>query len=168
MRVFVSFACSHLFMWLYLCLCFVGVTGGTSVPVARWTREDSNDLGGPVDDDEAPANHSVTGATPEADVMAVGQQTGTFRMKSLNSSAEIVNIGSASDPIMCVRCVRERERKIRRETDGSDITLLALKLAKSFALFLAKNAEIGEGFCTFPCQNGGEEFCTFPCQKLAP
>ena len=34
------------------------------------------------------------------------------------------------------------------------------------------SAEIGDDFCTFPCQNVhlsiGEEFCTFPCQKFAP
>ena len=35
--------------------------------------------------------------------------------------------------------------------DGSEITLVALKLVMSFALFLAKNVQlsIGEEFCTF-------------------
>ena len=42
--------------------------------------------------------------------------------------------------------------------DGSDVTLVALKLAMSFALFLAKNLHLSVG----------EEFCTFPCQKIAP
>ena len=45
----------------------------------------------------------------------------------------------------------ERER----EKDGSDVTIVALKLAMSFALLLAKNVHlsIGEEFCAFPCQN---------------
>ena len=33
---------------------------------------------------------------------------------------------------------REREREGEREIDGSDVTLVALKLAKKFALFHAK------------------------------
>ena len=50
---------------------------------------------------------------------------------------------------------REREREREREIDGSDVTIVALKLAMSFALFHAKNLhlKIGEEFCTFPCQN---------------
>ena len=49
---------------------------------------------------------------------------------------------------------REREREREREKDGSDVTLVALKLAMNFAPFLAKNLHlsIGEGFCTFSCQ----------------
>ena len=35
--------------------------------------------------------------------------------------------------------MREREREIQREKDGSDVTIVALKLAMDFALFLAKN-----------------------------
>ena len=61
------------------------------------------------------------------------------------------NIGSASAlPII----QRERER----EKDGSDVTIVALKLAMSFALLLAKNVHlsVGEEFCAFPCQ----KFCT--------
>ena len=54
-------------------------------------------------------------------------------------------------PILCVRCVRrerERERKIQRETDGSDGTIVALKLAMSFALFLAKHLHLrAYSFC---------------------
>ena len=61
------------------------------------------------------------------------------------------NIESAS-ALPIIQKERERER------DGSDVTLVALKLAKSFALFLAKNLHLGIG----------EEFCTFPCQKFAP
>ena len=49
-----------------------------------------------------------------------------------------------------VHSVRERER----EKDGSDVTIVALKLAMSFALLLAKNVHlsIGEEFCAFLCQ----------------
>ena len=46
-----------------------------------------------------------------------------------------------------VRSVRERDTKRRerereRERDGSDVTFVALKLAMSFALFLAKNVHL--------------------------
>ena len=51
-----------------------------------------------------------------------------------------------------------REREIQRETDGNDVTLVALKLAMNFALFLAKNVHL----CS------GEEFSNFPCQTFAP
>ena len=37
---------------------------------------------------------------------------------------------------------RERERYREREIDGSDVTIVALKLAMSFALFFAKNLHI--------------------------
>ena len=49
---------------------------------------------------------------------------------------------------------RYREREREREKDGSDVIIVALKLAMSFALFLAKNVHfsIGEDFCAFPCQ----------------
>ena len=46
----------------------------------------------------------------------------------------------------------ERER----EKDGSDVTIVALKLAMSFALLLAKNVHLSIG----------DEFCAFPCQKI--
>ena len=60
------------------------------------------------------------------------------------------NIGSASAlPII----QRERER----EKDGSDVTIVALKLAMSFALLLAKNVHL----------RIGDEFCAFPCQKIS-
>ena len=84
-------------------------------------------------------------------------------------------IGSASAlPILCVRCARwerererererdrererrERERERERVRDGSDVTLVALKLAVNFAPFLAKNLHLSIG----------EEFCTFSCQKI--
>ena len=58
--------------------------------------------------------------------------------------------------------VRERESAIQRErereTDGSDVTSLALKMAMSFALFLAKIVHL----------SFAEEFCPFRCQKCAP
>ena len=51
-------------------------------------------------------------------------------------------IGSAEAlPILCVRCARW-EREIQREWDGSDVTLVALKSAKNFALFLAKTLKL--------------------------
>ena len=46
----------------------------------------------------------------------------------------------------------ERER----EKDGSDVTIVALKLAMSFALLLAKNVHLSID----------EEFCAIPCQKI--
>ena len=72
--------------------------------------------------------------------------------------------GSASYIVREVHSVRERE--IQREKDGSDVTIVALKLAMSFALLLAKNVHlsIGEEFCAFPCQKN----CTsvFPLRGL--
>ena len=58
-----------------------------------------------------------------------------------------VIIGSASYIVHEVRSVRERDT----ERDGSDVTIVALKLAMSFALFLAKNLHlsIGEEFLHF-------------------
>ena len=46
---------------------------------------------------------------------------------------------------------REREREIQREIDGSHEAIVALKLAVSFALFLAINLHLSiiEEFCTF-------------------
>ena len=72
--------------------------------------------------------------------------------------------GSASYIVREVREVREREsdkereRERERERDGSDVTLVALNLAMSFALLLAKNVHLSIG----------EEFCTFSCQTFAP
>ena len=67
-------------------------------------------------------------------------------------------IGSAEAlPILCVRYIRwEREIQREREKDGSDVTIVALKLAMSFALLLAKNVHLSIG----------EEFCAFPCKKI--
>ena len=47
---------------------------------------------------------------------------------------------------------------ISARKDGSDVTIVALKLAMSFALLLAKNVHLSIG----------EEFCAFPFQKIAP
>ena len=58
--------------------------------------------------------------------------------------------GSASYIVREVHSVREREK------DGSDVTIVALKLAMSFALLLAKNVHLSIG----------DEFCAFPCQKI--
>ena len=73
--------------------------------------------------------------------------------------------GSASYIVREVHSVRERERACgyrererEREKDGSDVTIVALKLAMNFALLLAKNVHFSIG----------EEFCAFPCQKFAP
>ena len=90
-------------------------------------------------------------------------------------------IGSAEAlPVLCVRCVRweieryrEREKRERdTERDGSDVTLVALKLAINFAPFLAKRLKLAMNFEPFLAKNLhlsiGEEFCTFPCQKFAP
>ena len=73
-------------------------------------------------------------------------------------------IGSAEAlPILCVRYIRwererdtEREREREREKDGSDVPIVALKLALSFALLLAKNVHLSIG----------DEFCAIPCQKI--
>ena len=62
--------------------------------------------------------------------------------------------GSVSYIVREVRSVRDREREI----DGSDVTIVAIKLAMSFVLFLAKSLHLSIG----------EEFCPFPCQKFAP
>ena len=59
--------------------------------------------------------------------------------------------GSVSYIVREVRSVRERERyrEREREIDGSDVTIVALKLAMSFALFevfLAKNLHLRFSF----------------------
>ena len=76
--------------------------------------------------------------------------------------------GSASYIVCEVHSVRERERERERDTererererergkDGSDVTIVALNLAMSFALLLAKNVHLSIG----------DEFCAFPCQKI--
>ena len=63
--------------------------------------------------------------------------------------------GSASYIVREVQSVRERDTEREREKDGSDVTIVALKLAMSIALLLAKNVHLSVG----------EEFCAFPCQK---
>ena len=67
----------------------------------------------------------------------------TWKIKRQNELEQDI-IGSAEAlPILCIRCTRwEREIQTEREWDGSDITLVALKLAKKFALFLAKTLKL--------------------------
>ena len=62
--------------------------------------------------------------------------------------------GSASYIVREVHLVREIQRE--RERDGSDVTIVLLKLAMSFALLLAKNVHLSIG----------DEFCAFPFQKI--
>ena len=60
------------------------------------------------------------------------------------------NIGSASAlPII------QREREI----DGSDVTSVALKLAKKFALFLSKTLKLAKNFALFLAKNLHLSFC---------
>ena len=62
--------------------------------------------------------------------------------------------GSASNIVREVRSVRERERERERERDGSDVTLVALKLAMNVAPFLAKNLHLSIGdMARRLCQN---------------
>ena len=77
-------------------------------------------------------------------------------LKGMLSSCDLYyrKRGSASYIVREVREVGERDT----ERDGSGVTLVALKLAMSFALFFAKN---------FHLSIGGK-FCTFLCQKFAP
>ena len=96
----------------------------------------------------------------------------SWQKKKKRRHAKLLIIGSAEAlPILCVRCARcvrerERERKRKRERyrerererDGSDVTIVVLKLAMSFALFLAKNLHL----------SFGEDFSTFLCQIFAP
>ena len=67
---------------------------------------------------------------------------------------------------------REREERERGERDGSDVTLVAQKLAMNIAPFLAKTLKLAINFAPFFAKNShlsiGEEFCTFPCQKFPP
>ena len=48
--------------------------------------------------------------------------------------------GSASYIVREVHSVREREREIQREKDGSDVTIVALKLAMNLHFPFAKNS----------------------------
>ena len=70
---------------------------------------------------------------------------------------------------------REREREKERERDGSDVTLVALKLAKKFALFLAKTLKWAKSFALLLAKNLHLSFSpmkwrwvhTFRCQNVA-
>ena len=67
-----------------------------------------------------------------------------------------VILGSAEAlPILCVRYIR-RERE--REKDGSDVTIVAPKLAMTFALLLAKNVHLSMR----------KSFALFLAKKIAP
>ena len=70
------------------------------------------------------------------------------------------NIGSASAlPILCVRyfwCERERERE--REIDGSDVTIVALKLAMNLHFPLPKIRTIGDELTLSLAQNSHFSF----------
>ena len=59
--------------------------------------------------------------------------------------------GSASYSVREVRSVRERDT----ERDGSDVTIVALKLAMCFALFLAKTCTLvlAKSFALFLAKN---------------
>ena len=48
---------------------------------------------------------------------------------------------------------RERDTEREREIDGSDVTLVTLKLAKKFALFLAKTLKLAKSFALFLAKN---------------
>ena len=74
--------------------------------------------------------------------------------QTIKSCPVILGKAEAFPIVREVRSVRDREREI----DGSGVTIVAIKLAMSFALFLAKSLHLSIG----------EEFCTFPCQKFAP
>ena len=69
--------------------------------------------------------------------------------------------GSASYIVREVREVRERDTERERERERERRKWRHLS-----------SAEMGDEFCTFPCQNVhlsiDEEFCTFLCQKCAP
>ena len=79
-------------------------------------------------------------------------------MKNNQEKANLLNHyrkrGSASYIVCEVHSEREREIQREREKDGSDVTIVGLKLAMSFALLLAKNVHLSiyETFCAIPCQ----------------
>ena len=66
--------------------------------------------------------------------------------------------------------MRERERDIQTERDGSDVTLAAMNLAMTFAPFPAKTLKLATNFAPFLAKNFhlsiGEEFCTFLAKTL--
>ena len=52
------------------------------------------------------------------------------------------------------------QKETESERDGSDVTLVALKLAKKFALFLAKTLKLAKGFALFLAKNLHLSFST--------
>ena len=81
--------------------------------------------------------------------------------------------GSASYIVREVRSVRERDTERDREWDKSDFTLVALKLARNFASFVAKTLKLAMNFAPFLAKNLHLSFSpvkwrwvhTFCCQK---
>ena len=75
--------------------------------------------------------------------------------------------GSASYIVREVRSLRERERERYRERERKRERERERERRKWRHV---SSAELGDEFCTFPCQNAeiGDEFCTFPCQKFPP
>ena len=71
----------------------------------------------------------------------VSMVVNTFPLPPLSLCLYNRKRGSASYIVREVR-ERERERVRERERDGSDVTSVALKLAMSFAPFLAKNLHL--------------------------
>ena len=62
---------------------------------------------------------------------------------------------------------REREKEREREIDGSDVTLVALKFAKKFALFLAKTLKLAKSFAHFLAKNLHLSFSPLVSLKVA-
>ena len=81
--------------------------------------------------------------------------------------------GSASYIVREVRSARERDTERESEWDGSDVTLVALKLARNFAPFVAKTLKLAMNFALFLAKNMHLSFSplegrwvhTFCCQK---
>ena len=72
--------------------------------------------------------------------------------KTMRNSSVIIGSAEAL-PILCVRYFRwERERERDTEKDGSDVTIVALKLAMNLHVPFAKNSHNWQWVYTFPCQ----------------
>ena len=87
-----------------------------------------------------------------------------FFTKATNLEGVHSKRGSASYIVREVHSVREREiqreREREREKDGSDVTIVALKLAMSFTLFLAKNVHLilSKSFALFLAKKFAPQF----------
>ena len=111
---------------------------------AKSTQGNTNCQKNIFEDDQVPGHH------PRAlkKKFSLAKQTTEYYRKR----------GSVSYIVREVHSVREREREIQREKDGSDVTIVALKLAMSFARLFAKNVHLSIG----------DEFCAFLAKKIAP